>query len=56
MDDMPIIDAVNTFSILASVYTRMGGHVRGPEKGFDPVVIDVNTQALADQPRRGRST
>ena len=51
VDDVAIVDAVEADAVAAAAQARMADDMGGAEPGLDPVVGDVDAQALADQPR-----
>ena len=53
MDDMTVVDPVQSDAVAAAAQAGMGDDGGGAEIGLDPVVVDVDPQALADQPRGG---
>jgi hypothetical protein len=51
VDDVAIVDAVQADAVAAAAQARMADDMGGAEPGLDPGVVDVDAQALADQPR-----
>ena len=52
VDHVTIIDAVDTPTIVALAQARMADDMGPPEPCLDPVVVDMDAEALADQARR----
>jgi len=50
MDDVPIIDTMNTVPVATTAQARMRDDGGGAEEGLDAVVLDMHAQALADEP------
>src|SRR4051812_43335637 len=53
VDDVVVVDAVGPAPVLAGPQAGMAEHLGAAEPGLDAVVVDVDAQALADQPRGG---
>ena len=50
---MTVVDPVQSDAVAAAAQAGMGDDGGGAEIGLDPVVVDVDPQALADQARGG---
>jgi pyrrolidone-carboxylate peptidase len=52
VDHVPVVDLVNALAAVAGAPARVGDDPGRSEPGLDPVVVDVDAQAMADQPGR----
>ena len=51
VDDVAIVDTVQADAVAAAAQARMAEDMGGAEPCLDPIVVDVDAQALADQPQ-----
>lgn len=52
VDDVAVVDDVHAAPVAAAAGTLMGDDVGVAKEGFDAIVVDVDAQAMTDQPAR----